>query len=401
MVMTSIRTRALHQPDPAELVRCAHEMIPRLQEERRKTHDARRVSDATIADMADAGLFRVLQPARWGGYEMRPETFYDIEIELARGDMSVGWVYGVLGVHPWLLGLMADRAAQDVWGESEDTRMCSSLIPVGRAKAVTDGFELEGHWRFSSGCHHAQWAILGGIVSYEVSGAPDVRVFLVPSSDYGIKDDAWYVGGLNGTGSEDIIVEKAFVPSHRTRRMSENFECTGPGQAVNTSPLYRMPFGQVFFRGVSSAAVGALQAMLDAFVSTARERSGILGKTAEDPAAQQVCAEAAASLDEIKAVLHRNMNVLWTYAERGEVPPLALRQRYKLQSALAADRCADLATRLMRFAGAAGIYDIYPFARLVADINASRQHIANQVELVGRNAGAAMLGGKAAPDFML
>jgi 3-hydroxy-9,10-secoandrosta-1,3,5(10)-triene-9,17-dione monooxygenase len=255
--------------------------------------------------MTEGGFFRVLQPARWGGYEMRPETFYDIEIELARGDMSVGWVYGVLGVHPWLMGLMDDRATQEVWGESEDTRLCSSLIPVGRAKSVTDGFELEGYWRFSSGCHHAQWAILGGIVTSQVSGAPDVRVFLVPRSDYEIKDDAWHVGGLNGTGSEDIIIRNAFVPSHRTRRMSENFECTGPGHAVNTSPLYRMPFGQIFFRGVSSAAVGALQSLLDAFVSIARERSGFLGKTADDPAAQQVCAETAATLDEIKAVLHR------------------------------------------------------------------------------------------------
>ena len=55
----------------------------------------------------------------------------------------------------------------------------------------------------------------------------------------------------------------------------------------------------------------------------------------------------------------------------------------------------------MRFAGAAGIYDIYPFARLLADINAGRQHIANQIEMIERNAGATMLGGKAAPDFML
>jgi hypothetical protein len=63
--------------------------------------------------------------------------------------------------------------------------------------------------------------------------------------------------------------------------------------------------------------------MVDAFVSTARERSGVLGKAAEDPAAQQACAEAAETIDEIKTVLHRNMKLLWDYAERGEVPPVA------------------------------------------------------------------------------
>ena len=42
-----------------------------------------------------------------------------------------------------------------------------------------------------------------------------------------------------------------------------------------------------------------------------------------------------------------------------------------------------------------------PFTALRADINAGRQHIANQVELIVRNLGATMLGGKSHPDFML
>ena len=82
----------------------------------------------------------------------------------AEGDMSVGWVYGVLGVHPWLMGLMDERAVRDVWGDDDSVRLCSSLMPVGKAEKVDGGFKLSGHWRFSSGCHYAQWALLGGAV---------------------------------------------------------------------------------------------------------------------------------------------------------------------------------------------------------------------------------------------
>lgn len=382
-----------------DLVERARFIGAELVAQRRQIAQARRVPDAVIQAMAEAGLFRVLQPANWGGYELCPSTFFEIELALAHGDMSVGWVYGVLGVHPWLMGLMDPRAAHDVWGEDTDVRLCSSLMPAGRAVAVDGGFRLKGHWRFSSGCHHAQWAVLGGLAETS-AGALEVRLFLVPRADYDIRD-AWYVGGLSGTGSDDIVLSDVFVPDYRTRRMSENLSCTGVGQDHNPSPLYRMPFGQIFFRGVSTAGIGALQAMLDVFVDYAASRTSVLGKAADDPLAQQICGEIAAAIDEMKVILHRNMQELWDYAELAEVPPMALRQRFKVQSAGVAERCAQLAARLMRATGAAGIYDDQPFAKLLADITAGRQHIANQYEMVSRNLGASMLGAKGGADAML
>jgi len=388
-------------PPTAEvLIARARALVPHLAACAAEARQARRVSESVIARIDEAGLFRILQPVRWGGYEMRPETYYDVLIALAEGDMSVGWVYGVLGVHPWLMGLLDERAVRDVWGEDNSVRLCSSLMPVGKAEKVDGGFKLSGHWRFSSGCHFTQWALLGGAVQGGAGGAPDIRLFMVPHADYRIVD-AWRVSGLCATGSDDILLADVFVPEYRTRRMIDNFQCVGPGQTVNRSPLYRIPFGQIFFRGVSSPAIGALQAMLDAFVGYAAQRSGPAGKSIDDPVAQQTCAEVTAAIDEMKLVLRRNMAVLWDFGERGEVPPLPLRQQYKFQSATVAHRCAELATRLMRATGAAGIYDEQPFGKTLADINAARQHIANQFEMVGRNFGASILGGRPANDMML
>jgi len=388
-------------PPTAEvLIARARALVPYLAACAAEARQARRVSESVIARIDEAGLFRILQPVRWGGYEMRPETYYDVLIALAEGDMSVGWVYGVLGVHPWLMGLLDERAVRDVWGEDNSVRLCSSLMPVGKAEKVDGGFKLSGHWRFSSGCHFTQWALLGGAVQGGAGGAPDIRLFMVPHADYRIVD-AWRVSGLCATGSDDILLADVFVPEYRTRRMIDNFQCVGPGQTLNRSPLYRIPFGQIFFRGVSSPAIGALQAMLDAFVGYAAQRSGPAGKSIDDPVAQQTCAEVTAAIDEMKLVLRRNMAVLWDFGERGEVPPLPLRQQYKFQSATVAHRCAELATRLMRATGAAGIYDEQPFGKTLADINAARQHIANQFEMVGRNFGASILGGRPANDMML
>jgi 3-hydroxy-9,10-secoandrosta-1,3,5(10)-triene-9,17-dione monooxygenase len=387
-------------PAPEGLVARAREMIPKIAARAPEARLARRVPEQTISEIEGAGFFRILQPARWGGYEMKPQVFYDVLIALAEGDMSTGWVYGVLGVHPWLMGLMDDRAAREVWGSDNTARLCSSLMPVGRADPVDGGFRLRGHWRFASGCHYAQWALLGGAVQSDAAGPPDIRLFLIPRSEYRIAD-SWHVSGLCATGSEDILVDEAFVPAHRTRRMEDNLRCVGAGQATNTSSLYKLPFGQIFFRGVSSPSIGALQAMLNGFVAYSRQRSGPAGKAIDDPVAQQICAETTAAIDEMKLILHRNMTVLFEFAQRGDIPPMELRYQYKFQSAATSHRCAELAARLMRATGAAGIYNDHPFGQALADINAGRQHIANQVEMIGRNWGAQMLGGKVGNDFML
>lgn len=133
--------------------------------------------------MPRAGLFRVLQPKRWGGYEMNLDAFYEVELALAEGDMSTAWIYGVSGVHPWFMALLDDRAAQEVWGADSSTLICSSLMPAGKAASAAGGFRLSGRWRYASCCEHCEWALLGAMVASEVDGAPEGRIFLLPRSD--------------------------------------------------------------------------------------------------------------------------------------------------------------------------------------------------------------------------
>jgi 3-hydroxy-9,10-secoandrosta-1,3,5(10)-triene-9,17-dione monooxygenase len=87
-------------PTSAELLGRARALIPTLAERAAQAACDRKVPDRTVAEMQAAGLFRVMQPRRWGGYEMAPDTFFDIQLALAEGDMATGWIYGLLGVHP-------------------------------------------------------------------------------------------------------------------------------------------------------------------------------------------------------------------------------------------------------------------------------------------------------------
>ena len=388
-------------PDAAELLRRAKDLAPRLAARAAHGDQACRLAEETIAEAREAGFFRIVRPKRWGGYEMDVATLFDVQMALSEGDMSAGWVCGLLAMHPWQLAVLDDRAAQDVWGDDPETLICSSLMPTGEAVPVEGGFRLSGHWKYSSGCHFAGWAYLGALVAGDPAASFANRtLFLVPRTDFTIVE-TWDVPGLRGTGSHDLVVTNAFVPSHRTQSFTDSFRGVGPGQTVNRAPLYRLPFGQIFCRGVSTPCLGGLQAMLAAFLTHGASRTAHGQKIAEDPTAQLACAETAAALDEMRLVLHRNFQTLAGYAERGEIPPTTLRLQYKFQSSIAAERCSVLATRLFKCVGAAGLSKDLPFARIVADIAAARQHITNQFELVGRNAGATMLGREDTKDLLI
>jgi 3-hydroxy-9,10-secoandrosta-1,3,5(10)-triene-9,17-dione monooxygenase len=379
-------------PDPTEIVARARAMIPALAQRSLEGRRQGRIPDETIADMQRAGFFRVLQPKRWGGYEMELNTFYEIQLALAEGDMSTAWIYGVSGVHPWFMALLDDRAAQEVWRSDTSALICSSLMPAGRATPAEGGYRLSGRWRYASCCEHCHWALLGAMVATGNGGPPEGRIFLLPRKDYGTID-TWQVSGLQATGSWDVSVEDVFVPAHRSQSMLDNFLLKGPGQALNTSSLYRLPFGQIFVRGISTAALGALQGMLNAFLDYGKTRvTRAGGRSAENPFVQLLCAETAAAIDEMTNTLHRNFRNLHAYARRGETPPLEERLRCKFQSTEVTERCTLLAARIFKATGAAGLAEGLPFGGILADLMAGRQHISNQYEYVGSSWGGVMFG---------
>ncbi|VVE70109.1 flavin-dependent monooxygenase [Pandoraea captiosa] len=381
-------------PSEAELLRNAREMVPRLLERAEAAERQMRVPDETIQEMKDAGFFRVLQPRHFGGYEMSPRVFYSIQMILAEGCMSTAWVYGVLGVHPWQLALFDPLAQEEVWSRDTSTLVASTYMPVGKVTRVSEGFRLSGRWSFSSGCEHAEWIFLGAMVPSEQEGAaPEYRTFLLPKADYTVIHN-WNTFGLKGTGSHDIVVEDAFVPAYRTHRTRDDSPAARPGLSINSGPLFRLPFAQVFTRAVSSSCIGGLQGAINAFRRTAalQVSRNFLGATANDPTAQLVAAEAASAVDQLKLTLFRNFDEMMTHAELGESAPIEDRLLYRYQSSQAPEICAHHVSRLLKSCGGSGIYTSHPIVRTFLDIHAGRAHVANYADPVGRNFGGVLCG---------
>ncbi len=382
-------------PRPEELLQRARDLAPAVADSAAEGERERRVPPRIVAALKEAGLFRALQPKRWGGYELQPTAVYEAEMAIGAADMSTAWIVGVLGVIPWSVALFDDRAGAEIWGDDPSSLICCAIRRAGTAVPVDGGFRLSGQWAYASGCQHADWALLGAAAG---TTSDDDYLMLVPKRDFAILD-TWHVAGLKATGSHDVVVKDAFIPAYRALRMVEIFDCKGPGQALNTAALYRMPFGLVFAGGVANAAVGALQGMLDRLLGEIHARGG---PRRPDPDLALIVAEAATTIDEAKAVVARNFARLLAHAEAHELPPIEERLQVKYQLSLNTERCRIAANKLLEASGASGLYtNRHPYGRIVADITAGRQHITNSIALHARDWGQVMLGQPRRHDFML
>lgn len=399
--MTLAQAQAVKTPTVADLVARAAAMVPTLRERAPEAERECRIPAQTIRDFQDAGFFRILQPARYGGYEMDPQAFYAVQMKVAEGCMSSAWVLGVVAVHNWQLALFDPRAQEDVWGDDPATLISSSYMPKGKVVPVDGGYRVSGHWSFSSGIDHCEWAFLGGQMTDPETGRPDFVTFLIPRKDFTVLP-IWDTVGLGATGSHDVVVEDAFVPAYRMHRSKDGFAVTSPGLKTNDAPLFRLPFGQVFVRAVSSSSIGALQGALDLFREAGARRvsHNDASSAAQDPATLELIAETASAIDEMKATLNRNFDHLMDVARAGGQADVETRLTYRYQSAEVSGRCAALVSRIFHASGAEGIFRNRPLSRIFCDIHAGRTHVANNPAKVGRNFGGVLLGAPNMDSFI-
>jgi 3-hydroxy-9,10-secoandrosta-1,3,5(10)-triene-9,17-dione monooxygenase len=389
-------------PEPA-VVAAVADLLPVLRQRAQETEDNRDVSAESVKALAETGFFRLLQPASYGGLEADPIAFYTAVRLIASACGSTGWVASVLGVHPWQLALFPVRAQEDVWGADPGTRMSSSYAPTGRARAADGGYRLEGRWSFSSGAAHATWVLLGGIVLGDNDKPVDFCTFLLPAGDYAV-DDVWDTVGLRGTGSNDIVVDGAFVPAHRALSFNDVTRCACPGQERNAGPLYRIPYGSVFTYAITAPVIGMAAGAYQAHVAYQRDRvrAAYAGeKAGDDPFGQVRVAEAAGLLDAAWLALERNMAELMAHALAGEKLPIPLRLRVRRDQVTGTAQAVRVVDLLFENSGGRALKAGTPLQRFWRDAHAGRLHAINDPERALSMFGRGEFGRDVPPGAML
>lgn len=297
------------------------DIADQLREQALEAERIGKLTDITVKAMKSAGNIRLLQPKKHGGLQVHPREFAETVMATAALDPSAGWINGVVGVHPYQLAYADPRVAEEIWSKDADTWVASPYAPQGVAVPVDGGYLFNGRWQFSSGTDHCEWIFLGALVGNSQGKPlmpPQLLHMVLPRTDYEIVEDSWNVVGLRGTGSKDVIVTEAFVPTYRTMDAFEVMDGTAQRKAGMTDPLYLMPWSTMFPLGISAATIGIAEGALAAALAYQRERvnaSGLAIK--DDPYVMYAIGEAAADINAARQELLANADRIYNMVSSG------------------------------------------------------------------------------------
>ncbi len=359
-------------PTRDELIRRAEALVPTLRQRAGACETLRRCPEDTIADLAAAGLLRITQPARFGGYELGWDVLCEVGQTLARGCGSQAWVQSVFSDHMHLLSGFALEAQQEVWGKNRAALICAAFNPTGKARQVAGGVLFSGRHGFASGIDHAEWALCGGAIFADEK--PRTRcLFLVPMSEARIIDD-WHVMGLAGTGSKSFEVEETFVPDHRILSYQQMEEATGPGMQLDLAPRFKMPHGGLAASAFAAIAVGIAEGFLAECFGYTKGRVARGTKIAEMQGSQIAAAAAEAEVEAASLMYLGPVKEAIAALERGEAIGPRERMRAKRNAAFACRLALQAVERAFNAAGSRAIFLGQALQRPFRDIHAAAAH---------------------------
>lgn len=334
--------------------------------------------DETAKMLKAAGPIKLLQPKKYGGFEAHPRDFAETVMAAAALDPATGWICGIVGVHPWQLAFADPKVQEEVWGEDNDTWMASPYAPTGIARPVDGGYIFNGRWQFSSGTDHCDWIFLGamlGDTDGNIATPPTMLHMILPRSDYTIVEDSWNVVGLKGTGSKDIIVKDAFVPSYRVMNGDHVIDGTAQKEYGVTETLYKMPWSNMFPLGITSAVIGIAEGALAAHLDYQRDRVGAQGTAIkDDPYVLFAISEAAADINAARQELLANVDKMWDLVDAGKEVSFADRAAGRRTQVRAAWRAVMAVDQIFARSGGNALRMDKPLQRYWRDAHAGLNH---------------------------
>ncbi|WLQ05978.1 GTP cyclohydrolase II RibA [Arthrobacter oryzae] len=376
-------------PSHEEMLARVEALVPRLRERAEETERIRRLPDATMADLKEAGVFRVLSPKAVGGFGMGVETYVEVVRRLGRGCPSTAWTVGHLIEHVWMLSRWPRDVQDDVFADGPAPLAAATGAPVGQAVKVPGGYSITGRWTFASGMMHSEWALLA-------VQQGDARLqCLVPMSDVELLD-VWHTAGLRGTGSNDIQAEGLFVPEYRTLDWALLSAADNPGSRIHPDPIIHTPLATLLNLVAPAAALGAAEHAVELFrerVLVRKVKNTAEDRQADSPLAQARFSHAYGLVATARLQWDEAVRVITASHQRR---PMAMtdheRAQFRLALALSGKASADAVRHIMAGSGGSAHRLSHPLQRIQRDVDVLLNHPTLTLDPILEQAGRGLLG---------
>jgi alkylation response protein AidB-like acyl-CoA dehydrogenase len=375
-------------PTREQLVERATAVGPVLRKNAAWSEENRRIHEESIEALADAGVFRLRTPARYGGYEADTRTLVEVGAELGRADGSAAWVASVYWIPTWMTCLFPDAVQDEVFA-TPDVRVCGTLSPTAMAAPAEGGVVVNGKWGFISGALHSHWQeVIAILVGPDAEPYPIMA--LVPISDLHIVDD-WYTAGLKGTGSVSTIADNVFVPAERVLPLPAILAGRHASVANADSPIYRAPLLPVASASSVGTVLGLARAAREAFFERLPERKISYTNYAsqgEAPLTHLQVADATFKIDQAGFHAHRLASLVDTKGAEAADWTLEERARCRADLGAVCRLAKEAVDTLATASGGSSVYSHMPIQRIHRDVNAVNLHALmhpnTNAELYGR-----------------
>jgi alkylation response protein AidB-like acyl-CoA dehydrogenase len=330
-------------------------------------------------DLRQVGYLTVAVPKELGGRgmslaqvsrEQRRLAYYAPATALGI-NMHVYWVG--LAADLWRNGdrsiewLLKEAMEGEVFsaGHSERGNDLPVLLSTSSAERVEGGFRITGHKMFGSLAPvwtryglHATWADADG-------GPKVVHAFLPRSQDAYRIVETWDTMGMRATRSDDVLLERAFVPDKYVARVLP--AGTADQFVLGIFAWALLGFANIYY-GVAQRAIDLALPGIKNKISLAVSRT-----MAYHPGIQHAVAEMMLAFDTIGPHIDR-VSADWSDGvDHGAIWPA------KIVSAKhhAAEACWQIVDKAMEVSGGTGMFRINELERLFRDARCGRFHPAN------------------------
>lgn len=318
-------------------------------------------------DLKQAGLFRLLLPRALGGSQLQLPQYLRCIEAIGEADGSAGWCVGQGGVFSNCADGLSAELADTIWGRNP-AAVVATGTPTNCKAVETDGtFHLTGHWRFASGCMHADWLAAMADLIHE-DGSTTAGLCIVPrdSVDLG---DGWNVTGLRGTGSREYRADGLAVPHGHAIPIDVFRTHCGVATGLPNGLLFASTFGCV--------GLGIARRAIDAFIDLAQDKIPAWGnrKLMEDEMVHVGLAQSEAQWCSARAFLLEIAEECDYLNDRDGNPSGAARTRLRLAATSAMRTSGVIVDKIYELAGSDSVFDDHPIYKCFQDIHAVTQQI--------------------------
>lgn len=355
-----------------------------LAERANEAEALRRLPSATMADLEELDLLRMIVPSSLGGHGLGFSTLAHSTRLLGHGCTASAWTISFLVMHNFMLAKFPPAARSELFPADRPWALVPApLAPTGTAVAADGGYRISGRWEWATGVHHSDW-----IMVHALQMEPEFasRFVLVPTALATI-DDVWHTSGMRATGSDTVRLDDVFVPEHRAVR---GLDLMMGGEVLKGDGMARLPVPQVLALVASAPALGAAEAAVELYRARIAERvlAYSLGEKAIDQSAAHMrLGQVTSDLAAIRTRWDAAVDELESYAGIGDVP-LERRMALRLTAAATVRGARAIINTIAEGAGASVYMEGSAFQRFQRDVEVLKGHVIfdwdRTTELAGR-----------------